>query len=264
MVSTTRRTGLFLGTKNMAESLLVRSVSNDAVSMTNLEQMVYDRLQECMGNVERAMLDPTLSKKRAPPGTNIFFHITSPVTGCSAEDAKLLRVLVDRAIKKEVFANAERLVRLNMESVEVKVWAARAQGEPMTPVRISATADMGWECVALKGISELERGRASEWVDVETGESRKDLYTLTALETKLMKKRSTARRANSTYVFDFLGLFRNALVQQWVGKSGSFEVPGGVFRSKELALVDGKLTPVDRPVGENDVGMVLYVFTEKA
>merc|ERR1719199_1776267 len=138
MVSTTRRTGLFLGTKNQAEALLVRSASNDAVSMTNLEQMVYDRLQECIGNVERAKLDPALSKKRAPPGTNIFFHITPPVTGCSAEDAKLLRVLVDRAIKKEVLSNAERLVRLNMESVEVKVWTAGEQGVPMTPVRISA------------------------------------------------------------------------------------------------------------------------------
>jgi hypothetical protein len=198
LVTATRRTALFLGSKNQAETLLVRSTSNDPASMTNLEQMVYDRLQECMDNVERAMLDPALSKKRAPPGTNMFFHITNPVAGCSVEDAKLLRVLVDRAIKKELLNEAERLVRLNMESVEVKVWAAGAQGEPMTPVRISATADMGWECVALKGISELQRGRASEWVDVETGETRKDLYTLTALETKLMKKRSIARRANST------------------------------------------------------------------
>merc|ERR1719487_1634049 len=263
VVDTTRRTGLFLGTKNQAENLLVRSVSNDAVSMTNLEQMVYDRLQECMGNVERAMLDPALSKKRAPPGTNIFFHITPPVSGCASEDGKLLRVLVDRAIKKEVLSNAERLVRLNVEKVEVKVWIAGEQGTPMIPVRISATADMGWECVALQGISELQRGRASEWVDVETGESRKDLYALTALDAKLMKKRSTARRANSTYVFDFLGLFRNALVQQWVGKSGNFEVPEGVFSAKELALQDGKLVEVDRPVGENNVGMVAWLCTMK-
>jgi acetyl-CoA carboxylase/biotin carboxylase 1 len=263
VLNTTRRTGLILGTKNGAEGLLVRSVSNDVVAMTDLEQLVYDRFQECMGNVERAMLDPALSKKRAPPGANIFFHITSPVNGCSDQDVKLLRVLVDRAIKKEVLSNAERLVRLNMESVEVKVWVSGQQGAPMTPVRISATADMGWECVALKGISALERGRASEWVDVETGESRKELYTLTPLETKLMKKRSTARRANSTYVFDFLGLFRNSLVQQWVGASGDFDVPDGVFAAKELALQDGELVEVDRPVGENDVGMVAWLCTMK-
>merc|ERR1719387_1923517 len=263
LVNTTRRTALFLGSKNQPETLLVRSTSNDPASMTNLEQMVYDRLQECMDNVERAMLDPALSKKRAPPGTNMFFHITTPVAGCSAEDAKLLRVLVDRAIKKELLSNAERLVRLNMESVEGKVWAAGAEGEPMAPVRISATADMGWECVALKGISELQRGRASEWIDVETGETRKDLYTLTSLETKLMKKRSIARRANSTYVFDFLGLFRNALVQQWVGKSGDFDVPEGVFSAKELVLEDGKLVEVDRAIGENNVGMVAWLCTMK-
>merc|ERR1719407_325907 len=66
LISSTRRTGLLLGTRNQAETLLVRSTSNDAVSLTNLEQIVYDRFQECMDNVERAMLDPAIAKKRAP------------------------------------------------------------------------------------------------------------------------------------------------------------------------------------------------------
>jgi len=264
LINTTRRTALFLGSNNQAESLLVRSTSNDPVSLTNLEQMVYDRFQECMDNVERAMLDPAIAKKRAPPGTNIFFHVTKPVTGCTAQDAKTLRVLLDRCIKKDLLSdNAERLVRLNMEKVEVKLWVAGAEGEPWVPVRISASADQGWECTALKGISELKRGRASEWVDVETGEVRKSLSAVTALETKLIKKRSTARRANSTYVFDFLGLFRNSLVQQWVGKSGDFTVPEGVFSAKELVLEDGKLVEVDRAIGENNVGMVAWLCTMK-
>ena len=42
---------------------------------------------------------------------------------------------------------------------------------------------------------------------------------MTTLEMKLMGKRSLARRANSTYVFDFLGLFRNALVRR--GRAGA-------------------------------------------
>jgi hypothetical protein len=43
VIDTTRRSGLFLGTKNGAEGLLVRTVANEEVSMTNLEQIVYDR-----------------------------------------------------------------------------------------------------------------------------------------------------------------------------------------------------------------------------
>ena len=64
-----------------------------------------------------------------------------------------------------------------------------------------------------------ENGRAVAWNDVETGEVRTDLYAMTTLEMKLMGKRSLARRANSTYVFDFLGLFRNALVRK--GRAGA-------------------------------------------
>merc|ERR1719502_958442 len=158
--------------------------------------------------------------------------------------------------------HAARILKNRVEAIEAKVWIEDgAAGRPLA-VRLFSTADQGWECVALREKID-ENGRAVAWNDVETGEVRTDLYAMTTLEMKLMGKRSLARRANSTYVFDFLGLFKNALVQQWVAASGDFDVPDGVFAAKELALQDGELVEVDRPVGENNVGMVAWLCTMK-
>merc|ERR1719502_651321 len=111
--------------------------------------------------------------------------------------------------------HAARILKNRVEAIEAKVWIEDgAAGRPLA-VRLFSTADQGWECVALREKID-EKGCAIAWNDVETGEVRTDLYAMTTLEMKLMTKRSVARRANSTYVFDFLGLFRNALVQQWV------------------------------------------------
>jgi hypothetical protein len=82
-VSATRRTALILGTKNQADTLLVRSVTNLPVQLVDLEQTIYERFLECMDNIERAVLDPSLSKKGHMPSSRIFFHVLSPIVGCT-------------------------------------------------------------------------------------------------------------------------------------------------------------------------------------
>jgi acetyl-CoA carboxylase/biotin carboxylase 1 len=272
-VSSTRRTALILGTKNQADTLLVRSVTNLPVQLVDLEKTIYERFLECMDNLERAVLDPTYSKKGHIPSSRIFFHVLAPIVGCTERDIKLLRAMFDSAVKRRLIYHAERILKDHVEAIEVKVWTTASDGGSPVAVRLFATADQGWECVALREKID-ENGRAVAWNDVETGEVRTDLYAMTTLEMKLMTKRSVARRAGSTYVFDFLGLFRNALVQQWVGlKTDSTQssiddatrslVPEKIFVAKELALEGDKLVEVDRPVGQNDVGMVAWLCTMK-
>jgi acetyl-CoA carboxylase/biotin carboxylase 1 len=280
-VHSTRRSALVLGTKNQVETLLVRSVTALPVQLVDLERTIYERFLECLDNIERADMDPTMRKKGCLPASRIFFHVMSPIVGCTERDMKLLRAMFDSAVKRRMITHAARILKNQVEAIDVKVWTSAdgAGGRP-SAVRLFATADQGWECVALR--EQIgENGRAVAWTDVDTGEVRTDLYAMTTLEMKLMGKRSVARRANSTYVFDFLGLFRNALVQQWVALKNDApesiqrssktladpdlgkDVPEKIFVAKELALQNGKLVEVDRPVGQNDVGMVAWLCTMK-
>ena len=112
--------------------MLVRTVSNGAVSLATLEETVSERLLKCMGNIRRARLKPALSGKRAPPGARVFFHLVSAVADCSADEIPRLRLAADRAIQKLRLANAEDLVRLDVDAIEVQVWvsATAADGAP--------------------------------------------------------------------------------------------------------------------------------------
>ena len=55
----------------------MRSITSLPVQLVDLEQTVYERFLECMDNIERAVLDPALSKKS--PSSRIFFHVLSPL-----------------------------------------------------------------------------------------------------------------------------------------------------------------------------------------
>merc|ERR1719506_877745 len=141
-VSATRRTALILGTKNQADTLLVRSVTNLPVQLVDLEQTVYERFLECMDNIERAVLDPALSKKGHMPSSRIFFHVLSPIVGCTERDLKLLRAMFDSAVKRRLITHAARILKNQVEAIDVKVWttADGAGGRP-SAVRLFATAD---------------------------------------------------------------------------------------------------------------------------
>merc|ERR1719506_3690929 len=184
-VSSTRRTALILGTKNQADTLLVRSVTSLPVQLADLEGTIYDRVVECMDNIEHAVLDPTYSKKGHIPSSRIFFHVLAPIVGCTERDIKLLRAMFDSAVKRRLINHAARILKDHVEAIEVKVWTAPSSADsgPIA-VRLYATADQGWECVALRETID-KSGRAVAWNDVETGEVRTDLYAMTTLEMKL-------------------------------------------------------------------------------
>ncbi|PFH33849.1 acetyl-CoA carboxylase ACC1 [Besnoitia besnoiti] len=89
--------------------------------------------------------------------------------------------------------------------------------------------------------------------------------------------RSAARRAGSTYIFDFLGLLEIALLQSWQmhlkekgekdGGAGGWDdaVPRDLFKAEEFKIsADGKLyLDPDWSVADNKIGMVGFLITLK-
>jgi hypothetical protein len=49
-----------------------------------------------------------------------------------------------------VITHAARILKYHVEAIEVKVWTAASDAGQPVAVRLFATADQGWECVALR------------------------------------------------------------------------------------------------------------------
>ena len=96
----------------------MRSITSLPVQLVDLEQTVYERFLECMDNIERAVLDPALSKKS--PSSRIFFHVLSPLVGCTERDIKLLRAMFDSAVKRRMINHAARILKNRVEAIEAK------------------------------------------------------------------------------------------------------------------------------------------------
>jgi len=84
-------------------------------------------------------------------------------------------------------------------------------------------------------------------------------------------KRYKAHSLGTTYVYDYIALFREAIEFQWatwMKKIPSLERPSNVLNVQELDFADnGELKPVNRPVGTNKCGMVAWLvemFTPEA
>ena len=94
------------------------------------------------------------------------------------------------------------------------------------------------------------------------------------LET-LQRKRLSARRLRTTYCYDFPAVFETALREVW-SKAGR-QVPASdvklleaeEFVLNESALQNGKsiwnvdLVPISRPPGQNNIGMIAWIWTMK-
>ncbi|CAK0731625.1 hypothetical protein CVIRNUC_000020 [Coccomyxa viridis] len=88
----------------------------------------------------------------------------------------------------------------------------------------------------------------------------------------MQQKRLAARRHKTTYAYDFPTVFGNALREIWTTRAISGE-PGSVPKGRlvdveELVMPAGgthqhpkPMVPVNRPVGQNDVGMIAWVLT---
>lgn len=66
----------------------------------------------------------------------------------------------------------------------------------------------------------------------------------------------------TSYVYDYLDLFKSALNQVWSNSNAS--KPSNVYQSNELILdSEGNLKVCNRPIGSNDIGMVAWLMNLK-
>ncbi len=87
----------------------------------------------------------------------------------------------------------------------------------------------------------------------------------------VQRKRFQARHLNTTYCYDFLDLFRQAIAQSWVQPQQQPHIShqprtAQVLQARELVLAKGSkgewvLEETDRPQGRNDIGMVAWRAT---
>lgn len=74
---------------------------------------------------------------------------------------------------------------------------------------------------------------------------------------KIDLKRAEAKNDNTTYCYDFIELFEEALKRIWISRK--LKPPKTLLKETELILAeDGKLKEVGRPIGQNTIGMVAW------
>mmetsp|Transcript_38039 Transcript_38039/g.93045 ORF Transcript_38039/g.93045 Transcript_38039/m.93045 type:complete len:2078 (+) Transcript_38039:68-6301(+) len=257
-----RRFVVFVGkpkTSAAGSTLLVRALCRNVVNLGDVEDAMSSQLLESFDRIERAQLDPVVEKLE--PTARIFIHFTAPIHGCTERDLKLLKSIFNRALQRRVTAYGARLLKLRIEVVEIKVWAAAST--PPIALRLIAKAADGWDGDALRENLDANSGKIVSWIDIDTNEERSDLYKTAPLEMKMHAKRAAARRANTTYIYDFPRLFRVALTQRWIAERSDAPVPEKIFSYKELVLQDGELVESTRGPGENQIGMVVWICLMK-
>lgn len=262
-----RCTYAFPGTLTKAEvgksqnMLFVRAVAYKHMDLNTFEDIMEQELLAGVDLLDRALLDPMMEK--AKPVTNIFVHVVSPMAGCTERDKRLIRVLFQKVVQLRLTRQGARLLKLRVEKVEAKVWASAT-----VPLRLTATRTAGWDTIGYQEELDPTTGRGKSWINVDTKDVSTDLSITTPLEGKLQEKRAVARNAQSTYIYDFLGLFRSALLRLWhaygtsLSQDGSVTLPESVFEATELVLDgDGKLVEQKVKIGENKFAMVAFLCT---
>jgi len=254
-VSQTRRTGIFSGASmdKKTQSLLVRTVSPAILNLDSFEQLVTRELYEAFDIIERANLDPEIEKKK--PTARIFVHFATEIPGSTERDLNLILTLFNTVTQSIVTKKSSALLKLRIEKMEIKAWVSADK----IPLRLVTSSTESWACDGFRELLDETTGFAKEWVNVETKEKTSNMSLLTPIESKLHAKRSTARNAGSTYIYDFLGLFRIALTREWLHSEDADDVPEKVFSAQELVLdADGNLVETDVGVAKNTVGMVAF------
>eukprot|EP00928_Gymnodinium_smaydae_P014612 TRINITY_DN15382_c0_g1_i1.p1 TRINITY_DN15382_c0_g1~~TRINITY_DN15382_c0_g1_i1.p1 ORF type:complete len:2081 (+),score=604.78 TRINITY_DN15382_c0_g1_i1:101-6343(+) len=256
----TRRTCVFAATsKNSAtESLNVRAVSYLRVGLDNFGAALEQMVLESFDMIERVLLAPDVEQKKL--ASRIFVHVIRPIPGCTDRDLRYIRGLFDKMVLQLTVNKNADFLRLRVEKVQVKVWAGE---DSCIPLLLEASSTNGWSPLGFRETIDKDTGLPISWEDVETTEKR--MVAATApMEQKFMQKRKTARKEGSTYIYDFLSLFRLNVAQCWFASGSDVTVPNDCFTAQELVMdASGELQPSDRLAGENDVGMVAWLCTMK-
>ena len=278
-----RNAQLWIGTEKADDNVVVTRPRPMTVFLRAISHSVDTETQDgaerlllaAMDELERAMLHPLITgaEKPATPypvqyggaSSRIFLHVLNEYEADTQSVVKNFKGILDRVLA----AHSTRLLKLRVDEIEVKSRISyTVDGAVYTqPIRLVASSSSGeW----LKSAAYLEypdpvTGVTRQYRALEEAQAGVMQISPYPTSNTVQMKRSSARRVGSTYAFDFLGLMEVGLIQQW-GKHTDMQMPPSkeLFEATELVLgEDGNLSPVSRPVGTNDIGMLAWHATMK-
>ncbi|XP_065178755.1 acetyl-CoA carboxylase-like [Sycon ciliatum] len=214
-----------------------------------------DELEVAMGNKKFPKTDCN----------HIFFNFVPPILVDVDKLEAQLRGLVAH--------HSRRLLLLRVTECEMKLTMKLTTHGKNIPVRVFITNDSGY-FVNMDMYREEEDPQSAGLIfrsfNRKHGEGPLNgLPTIKPYETKdlLQSRRYAAQTMNTTYVYDFLNLFYQAVRTHWrehaeKGHCSPSDIPIKLLESKELVLNEqGQLQELTRAPGSSTVGMVAWRLT---
>jgi len=274
---------LYLGTAKVAKGrpvsdyrFFIRSIIRHSDLITAAASFEYMKnegerlLLEALDELEVAFSHPSASRT---DGNHIFLNFVPCVTMDPSR--------IGSDIKNIVFKYASRLLKLQVKSAEIRCIIRPTQNSAPVHHRL---------CIEVSGVV-LNINMYQEVSDPNTGVikfSTIDMHTTekgawhglpvsTPYMTKdhLEMKRSKAQENNTTYVYDYVELFKINVIAAWKEHKAKCLASNIVYKGPteqempntvvavELDLQKGKLVKVKRFPGENTIGMVAWKMTLK-
>jgi acetyl-CoA carboxylase/biotin carboxylase 1 len=166
-----------------------------------------------------------------------------------------------------VLRHGRRLWNLRVTQAEIKLCLRSVPNGVNIPVRFFITNSSGFN-LEMHVYKEVEDPRTGELVFESYGprpgpmEGQK-INTPFVPKDYVEMKRSIAQNLGTTYVYDYLDLFNQAVLRRWKRRAKSLgeeeKVPEKLLTATELVLADQKtLKQVNRLPGQNNVGVVVW------
>uniref|UniRef100_A0A8W8JHP3 Acetyl-CoA carboxylase n=1 Tax=Magallana gigas TaxID=29159 RepID=A0A8W8JHP3_MAGGI len=227
-------------------------------SFEYLQNEAERTLLEALDSLEVAS-SHSLSKKT--DCNHIFLNFAPTLT--IPEPGKL-----EETVRAMVMRYGSRLMKMRVLNAELKFTIKFASSDTSIPIRLYLTNESGYylDMSMYKEVTDQNTGQVMFQAYGTKQGSLHGLLISTPYPTKdhLQLKRFQAQSSGTTYVYDFPGMFTQALQKFWKDHREENKIPPDAFSCIELVLdKDNNLCKQNRLPGENEIGMVAWQMTLK-
>ncbi|KAK9799384.1 hypothetical protein WJX73_008409 [Symbiochloris irregularis] len=257
-------------------ALLAATYKGDAAGVAfaaveELESAMVSALQQ----LNRLYLAPGEREATRPDWAHIFHVVLPALPLGSTEDASRIAAALRAAAAAAMARHSSTLRRTAVAQWEVRLRVNDGSGAWRLVVSLPTGHETGEDNIHI--YREAPSGEGFIYKSVHSaGPSERagplhgqDIVAPYPPLERLQQKRLAARRHKTTFCYDFPSVFQNALRSAWTDRAVAGE-PGEAPRERlveeqELVMSPGgtfkqsaAMTPVERPVGQNDVGVIAW------